>query len=160
MIGLVLLQISCSTVYSKPIYMKKDDVMAKYLVELKRWLVDVAFFPSSTLTVVFQCAIYFQQGFSPSPFSLGQKGLESRLVWSVELVLLIEVLWNTCQKIIFNCSHTQPRVKLTPKKHGRGSRGRRAQQAITSYTSVTTSRGPKRKSKDSETVSYLVYYLV
>lgn len=52
-------------------------------------------------------------------------------------------------------THTQPRVKLTPKKHERGSRGRRTQQAITSYASVTTSRGPKRKTNDSKTVSYL-----
>ena len=114
-------------------------------------------FPSSTLTVVFQCAIYFQQGFSPAQ-SEGSGVKTSK--GSVKWVLLVEVLWNTCQQLTFNCSHTQPRVKLTPKKHGRGSRGHRAQQAITRYTSVTTSRGPKRKAKDSETVSYLVYLLL
>ena len=75
-------------------------------------------------------------------------------------MLLTEVVWNTCQEFILNCSHTQPRVKLTPRKPERGSRGRRAQQTITSYASVTTSRGPKRKTNDSKTVSYCTLFEV
>ena len=48
------------------------------LVELECWSADVAFFPSSTPTVVLQHSKR-EQGFSPDPSLPIQKGLGSRL---------------------------------------------------------------------------------